>query len=198
VHTIAWVVSDNLGTAAGIGSRFFTVSNSGDGAAGSAPAPAGRAAAAPATSPLAAAVAGRRAPSSFVDALPRPVMPVSVLRGVPIDAGAIAVTRGYDPDAPAEAIAADGDGVYHVDVAPLERIAIVLDRGAGGKSLYSGYTIQGDTLATLPAGSHLDAAEGRFAWAPAPAFGGARDLVFVRTTDAGTSQIRVRVTVRPR
>ena len=28
VHTLAWVVTDNLGAAAGIGSRFFTVSNS--------------------------------------------------------------------------------------------------------------------------------------------------------------------------
>jgi glucose/arabinose dehydrogenase len=29
VHTIAWVVTDNLGAAAGIGSRYFTVANSG-------------------------------------------------------------------------------------------------------------------------------------------------------------------------
>jgi hypothetical protein len=27
VHTISWLVTDNLGTASGIGSRYFTVSN---------------------------------------------------------------------------------------------------------------------------------------------------------------------------
>ena len=29
VHTIAWVVTDDAGAAAGIGSRFFTVDNTG-------------------------------------------------------------------------------------------------------------------------------------------------------------------------
>jgi hypothetical protein len=58
-------------------------------------------------------------------------------------------------------------------------------------------TLANGALAPLPVGSHLDADSGEFVWAPPPAFGGTHDLVFMRTTGAGSERIDVRVTIVP-
>ena len=52
----------------------------------------------------------------------------------------------------------------------------------------------GEELSALPAGSRLDAATGRFTWAPGAGFVGAYDLVFVRWAGAravGRHEVRI-------
>ena len=60
---------------------------------------------------------------------------------------------------------------------------------------YRGFERDGDTLKALPVGSTLDSRTGLFSWQPGLAFGGARDLVFTRTSKGMTEKIAVRVSV---
>jgi hypothetical protein len=87
-----------------------------------------------------------------------------------------------------------------VHTTQLERIAIDLRSTSDGDATrYRGYLVDGEILRELPVGSTLNTETGEFAWAPGLAFGGAHDLVFVRTLghEAGAheEQIRVRVTI---
>ena len=204
VHTLAWVVTDNLGAAAGIGSRFFTVSNSSSGLTAEVTAAVAPAAAGVMRADTMAAMALGSSPAGpvrrpVIDANSPVIGDATAGTTVRLNDAAILLTRGYAADTPPDLVLADVDGVHPVRVAPLERI--VLDLNAGGDrdaATYRGYTIDGTARRALPAGSSLNPATGAFAWAPGLAFGGTWDLVFVRRCAHGTDQIRVRIDIRAR
>ena len=180
VHTIAWIVTDNQGAAAGIGSRYFTVSN--------------RSSALHlenAEAPVAARTVG----------VPRAVVgEMSALDAIEVSAETVSVMRDVDPAAALPDLAhADAAGIRHVRAVQLERLAIALGGAAPAGGEYRGYTIDGTRLKPLPVGSHLAARTGEFAWAPGLGFGGTHRLVFVRRgADGREQQIRIDVTVLPR
>jgi hypothetical protein len=104
VHTIAWLVTDNLGSASGIGSRYFTVSNG---------------------SGLTLADSFRLPSSAFAEA--------SADRrslGGGWSGGSIVGRRGFDLAVPYQTYRAGADGVITIQSEELDRIELQLGPGA--------------------------------------------------------------------
>jgi hypothetical protein len=171
LHTIAWGVIDSAGRTEGIGSRFFTALN------GAADAPtAGDSKDAPPTR----ALAGAAAPVTRGDA--------RMLDAFWADGAEVRGRTGFDFDAPLDVAWPGEDGVRRVQLDELGRLELQLG------PVESGYLVASGTLRDLPPGSQLDAATGRFTWAPGPGYVGTYHLAFVREG----SRIAVDVTIRPR
>jgi hypothetical protein len=179
VHTIAWIVTDNAGVTSGIGSRFFSVFNTG----GS----------------MTTASAGAM----------RPVGPdlgrhVDDLGGRTVAAN-VGVREGFSLTGPLQHASAGIDGKPRVATDERDRLEIRLDadarhgRGAPSDDRYAGYMIVDGYLRELPNGSSFDPSRGAFYWQPGLGFVGSYDLLFVRTgTDGARERIPVRVTLRER
>jgi hypothetical protein len=173
LHTIHWVVIDNLGVSEGIGSRYFTVSNGADS--------------------LTAAADGA-APSAAHVLDPATVR---ALAATPLDRAGIVGRRGWDPSAPPQTFAAGASGRIVIRSEETGRVELALGDGAGAR--YTGYLRTSEGLGRLPIGSQLDQATGVFTWAPGVGFVGAYDFVFVRTDATHTATRReVRVILQPK
>lgn len=192
VHTISWLVTDNSSPAlaAGIGSRYFTVSN---GSLLLDPTPAG-------------SVTRGHATVIPSNALLAP--PSAALQTAPVDAEPMAGRRGFDPDTPLQPYAVT-DGRATVQSEELDRIELHLEGVDGSRegvqrtdrrgAKYAGYLRVGDGLAALPAGSSLNAESGEFTWQPGVAFVGTYDLVFARLEGSTPVARRdVRVVLNPK
>jgi hypothetical protein len=188
VHTIAWGVTATNGRAAGIGSRYFTVSN-GSGVfldPQDASVPASTVVASPAMIQMPRAAALRSGGSIASLA--------SEIAAATQDARAITGRRGYDPSAAFRRYHA-AKGVVTVQSEELDRIELRLGGGQG----LTGYMRSGDALVALPIGSALNAVSGVFTWQPGAGFVGAYDLVFVRWGGGrAVSRQDVRVVLNPR
>jgi glucose/arabinose dehydrogenase len=185
VHTISWVVTDDVGSASGIGSRFFTVSN-GSGLTMD-----------PDSFRLKAEATGGGEASSWLPPsggsitrgdswLPPsggsitredswlPPSGGSITRGdswLPPSGGSITGRRGFDPATPYRTYEADADGRVTIQAEQLDRIELHVGAGAHG------YQRLGGALQPLPIGSHLDPDTGTFTWNPGVGFLGTYDLV---------------------
>jgi streptogramin lyase len=180
IHTISWVVTDNQGASAGIGSRYFTVSNS--------------------------SVSGTVTASLAAVSSTRPGLDQARAIGVrasghgaplplPSSDEAVVVRYGF-ADLGAESVVAPGpDGVRHVSTRPDERVLVELGRADRAGASYRGFSIVDGKWRPLPIGSTLDSETGRFVWAPPLAFGGTHALVFVREVDGEAEQLRVDVII---
>ena len=166
LHTISWTASDSTGATAGIGSRYFIVSNSAPGT----------------TSSIASGVsASMRAAARTASA----ALPVTIPG---LDLGRRAASLDLLPEG-------DG-GVRTLTMRSVERAELRLEPGKrdGCQAVWAGYHVVAGETTTLPAGASLDAS-GIFYWHPGPAFLGTYDLVFVRTGCDGSRE-RVAVSVR--
>ena len=168
-HTIAWSVTDNMGGAAGVGSRYFTVSKSGSVAAST---PAGARGALDNAAALAtldpAVISGRR--------------------GFAADAP----LRRFRPDA-------GGIVTVHAEEIDRIELHLADAQSNATRSSYSGYLRAGADLLPLPIGSSLDAATGELTWQPGVGFVGTYDFVFVRSTDGhAVSRQDVRIVLHPK
>jgi sugar lactone lactonase YvrE len=219
LHTIGWTVTDSAGRVDGIGSRFFTVFNSGASSAVTAQEVAG-AAGRPSTSAGAVGPASARGERNGVNRRDgdrasdsvRPERPSATAAASKDDLTALQVAPAQ-PRANARALgqfalsSADVFARTGFDPrAPLEplvadddgvrRVQIAelsrleLQLGAG---IQAGYLVANGTLRDLPPGSRLDAATGRFTWMPGPGYLGTYRLAFV----CGDDQILVDVTIAP-
>jgi hypothetical protein len=167
LHTIVWNATDSDGKTSGLGSRFFRVAN---GISGSATANAG-------TEPLTASAESAAS--------------------LPVERTALAVRRGWDPDAPWRDHAVGSSGPAVVRGEELDRFELLLDASSGDR--YSGYHLVGGRLTPLPAGSHLDADGGRFTWSPGAGFIGTYDLLFIRGRGGRpTSRRDIRIIIHPK
>ncbi len=130
VHTIAWIVTDNLGAADGVGSRYFTVSNG-------------------SSLTLGPEVA------SHAEARVAPRTPIDSAR---IETAALLVRRGHRLEAAPDVFRPDGSGRVTIDGEELGRIEILLS-GADATVVnapYTGYLRSGGGLLPLPVGASLD------------------------------------------
>jgi hypothetical protein len=177
VHTIAWLVTDNLGSASGIGSRYFTVSNGAlylDPTQGSLTTTGSTVIGGPTslTMPRAAAL--------WIDSA---AALASAVNAAPGDVAAITGRRGFNLETPLQAYAVR-DGRATVQAEELDRIELQVDdiEGAEGRvdGAVTGYLRVGNRLAPLPIGSALNGSTGAFTWMPGVGFVGTYDLVFVR------------------
>jgi hypothetical protein len=171
LHTIAWLATDDGNVTTGIGSRFFTVSNS-------AWQPALRAS-------FLAAPPGF-SPSELAQADSTTAVPPRV-DGV--DVGRKAASLASLP--------VDADGTRTVTMSSLQGLR--LSFGASDTACpanYAGYHVVNGELRALPVGSSLDPS-GTFYWHPGPGFFGTYQLLFVRTACDGSQQrIHVSVLIR--
>lgn len=158
VHTILWVMTDSVGGAVGVGSRYFTVSNG----AGLALAPDFR---------LKAEATGSSLSPSW--------LPSSGGR----DDESLVCRRGYDLGAPYQTYHAGADGRITIHSEEIDRVELQLDGGGASEAAFSAYLRVGGALAPLPIGLALNASTGEFTWQPGVAFVGPYDFVFVRWAD---------------
>jgi hypothetical protein len=188
VHSMSWVVTANNGQQAGVGSRFFSVSNSALMSAHRSARPAVQesSAAQPRGAslrldapPLMEPPAGTASSRALVDEVNR----------APLDRQGVAGRRGYDLNAPLQTYAVGVSGHATLWAEELDRIELQL----GGPG-YTGYMRVGDRLGPLPIGSTINAATGAFTWGVGVAFVHDYDLVFVRWEHgraAGRQEVRI-------
>jgi hypothetical protein len=209
VHTIAWSVRDSAGNEDGIGSRYFSILNTG------APSPQSEL-------PM-AGLTGASSPGSF-GALGTfaSIGELSGFRDVSMNP--VYTRTGYDrSQLPMTVIPTLKEGSL-LSISELERVEVLLDENAwtrdaerrnaerGGQPTslplearasglqnqggaiprYEGYLIVGDELRPLPIGSTLDARTGIFSWLPGPGFLGDYRLVFVD----GVNKIKCFMTIQ--
>jgi Peptidase family M28/Viral BACON domain len=213
VHTIVWSVDDSAGKASGIGSRYFTVVNTGAGSA----------------SGLGEASTLRRKSQDNRHA----AASIAGQGNSPADnLSPVYVREGYDLDALAEPVFPDANGVINIKTQEVGRIEVALSEDAAGQSLkertlddkeparagadkeaktpvsdrgrsasmdeqrYVGYLVVGDQLRPLPTGSTFDSGHGVFSWQLGPGFIGDYNFVFISQEGAGgkhRTNVRVRI-----
>jgi hypothetical protein len=185
-HTIAWVVTDDQGAAAGIGSRYFTVANSADaqppGSGSVTTAPTNEAEPADVVAPALTAKTGPDAGRRTASLAESPVQRAPVLM--------------QRSDATPRRVRASEDGSRTLTVAAMERFELTLEESAACAGTWAGYTVDRDTLRELPVGAAIDPA-GTFYWQPGPGFIGTFELLFVRTAcDGAKTKLPVTVTTK--
>jgi hypothetical protein len=177
MHSIAWIVSDNLGHNDGIGSRFFNIVNGVVGAS---------AGSGPVLPEAAAAEVGAAADRT------------TLLRAVRSQRAAVApeaypaFRRGYDLDAALTPVRQGGEGLLApIEIPELDHLEIYL---AAGQAWTAGLRV-GEELRELPVGSTFDAEGGIFYWQLGPGFLGEYTLEF-RAEDGATLSVPVFVGAR--
>jgi hypothetical protein len=172
IHSITWSVTDSGGRVEGIGSRTFTVLNSGGTPAADALSTGMAADALRTQSGVRRSAAGEK--------------------GHPSSDGVL-FRKGYATDAELEAAREEGEGCFGVEIGQAERLELHLPGEEGTR--YTGYALIGDELRALPIGSKL---EGNiFYWQPDASFLGAHELLFQRQrADGSLGQARVKIAIR--
>jgi hypothetical protein len=168
VHTIAWVVTDNLGVSSGIGSRYFSVLNGGSLFAGL------------------SADMGSTSDSLVIDGAATSNVTVSELGAsaalASVDSSPILARRGYAEETPFRRIGAAASGLATVQSEEMDRIELALSDQPGDRC--TGYSVTAGVNAPLPVGSSLDPATCVFTWQAGLGFVGTYDFVFLRESSS--------------
>jgi hypothetical protein len=187
VHTIQWTAQDNAGNIDGIGSRYFTIQNSG-GASGQQ-----------------SLVTGHWSLEN------------KELSEIPINYfEPIRVKKAYNRNSEPQEIYPDDSGVLNIQIRELERVEIHLDRTAWRRAQsaelnvetnletgtleqnWIGFQVIGNQLRALPVGATLDIERGIFYWQPGVGFVGDYEFVFVSTEEINRRKARTRVKILPK
>jgi hypothetical protein len=170
IHTIQWTATDTGGNTDGIGSRYFTIQNSGF---------SGQSLQKSRTHIHAASMSG----TPGILAQGKPWHRFSDLLGIPVNSyKPVRITTGFSKDKPAR-IAPERQGVIDVAIPQDERIA--LDLTQPNEFIRTGYLVNGTRLEKLPIGSSMDQKKGTFYWQVGPAYLGDYRMVFILEDQAG-------------
>ena len=186
-HSIFWIAADNAGNADGIGSRFFTIDNTGS--ADSATAKDGhyerlKPVTEDADSPAGDDFVPDSAPKSYA--------------GIPADdVTPIKVKKGFSRRAIFQDVFPGENGISHIDIKENEVIEIDFSHLMGNGAGISGYLETGSRLKALPLGSTLDREKGKFYWLPVAGFMGDYKLTFIVASKGGVIRKDIRVTILP-
>jgi hypothetical protein len=175
VHTIAWSVQDNAGNQDGIGSRYFTIVNTGG-----------------------ANISGME---SNDKQLRQPqYLSVSHINRAARSTGPVLVTKGYDRKSGFQLLYPDHEGIITVQSREDQRIELLLKSGLlSDDSVFSGYLIRGNQLQLLPIGSTLDNRSGIFYWHPCAGFLGLYRFVFLeKAADGQVTRKLLKVVISPK
>ncbi|MCP5055027.1 MAG: S8 family serine peptidase [bacterium] len=174
IHAIQWTAKDSGGNSDGIGSRYFTIQNTGADAQN--------------------AYAGRtgRQTTGFRTGAP----------GLELDPEAaesrsepVRVKKGFRENITFQRLQPDSNGMITVAIRELERVEIRFSPAEGGAGKMQRQTVN---ISPLPIGSHLDSGGNIFYWQPGAGFIGTYDFLFLTSTDSGTvKRTHVRVKIRP-
>jgi len=186
VHTIQWSATDNGGNSDGIGSRYFTVQNTGS------------------SSRQNRAASRETSDSSFIGKdyrfkrLFSPLSAADSLSRIPMGLSTpVGIKKGYDERLSPQMIYPDDKGTISIEIRELERIEISLNKvNRPNEQLFgcSGYHLVGDQLRPLPVGSVLDFKQNKFFWQPGPGYLGTYELVFI--TFKGDVPVMKRISVK--
>jgi hypothetical protein len=122
---------------------------------------------------------------------------VETVDALALDSSPLWGRRGWDLAGEWKSYPASGSGRVIVRGEEVDRFELALETG-DGQSI-AGYLRSPTGLASLPSGSQLNAATGRFTWTPGAGFVGTYDLVFVRSIGgAPVARRDVRLVLRPK
>ena len=227
VHTIAWTAEDDAHNADGIGSRYFSIENTGGAGAMSGGMDKimssrgakrrGDLTAKSGDIEMARALLEFGDTAKFGDMSSFRVPEFTISPSLE----PIRVRTGFDVRKPAGNRYPGSDGVVRIDIKQLDRVAVSLgtdgldETTAGDRSLkpemkippankdtlpagiYAGFLKVGGELRPLPIGSTFDAVRGIFYWQPGPGFLGEYDLVFIKG-EAKPTKTHVRIKISPK
>jgi len=165
VHTIYWTARDTNGNSDGIGSRYFSISNTGSSDSGK--------------------------QSYMYKAKPKtPIYNFSQINELPIDCSIpVRIRQGFKEDSLPQPTPMDEKGINRILIKEVGRVEIYLkDESAITNTngfTYSGYLVIGNQLHCLPIGSTFDKKRGILYWQAGPGFLGQFHLVFVITDPNG-------------
>lgn len=171
VHTIQWVATDSTGNTDGIGSRYFTIQNTGCGV------------------------------SQMSSVIGQKTLVNEELSSIHIDySEPVKVRKGYYEDIALQEIYPDDSGVLNIEIKELERVEFRFEgtMGLAPLSTYTGFLVIDRHLRALPIGSTLDTQRGVFSWQPGPGFYGTYEFVFLETDGIERRKVRVRVKISPK
>jgi hypothetical protein len=188
-HTIAWGVTATNGQGAGVGSRFFTVSNGVSSLVAR-----GRADIHSKGRSLVVDQAGPNASAARA----------AEIAAAPVSRDSLKGRTGWSAEASYRTYQADSKGRVVVDGEELGLFHLQLNPAGAGRT-FAGYLRAGDALGPLPVGSHLDPDTGAFGWQPGVGFTGSYDFVFTQcpantagAVAAGCIRQEVRVVLHPK
>ena len=192
VHSIQWTAKDNAGNIDGIGSRYFTIANTGG-------------------------TSSQMKSGVFNIQLSMLNVKHVEISSNPVDySEPIGIRKGFRENERLQEIYPDDSGVLDIKIRELERVEIHLDRTAwrmaqsseqivktkmeGGPVNHNwmGFLVIGDQLRTLPVGSTLDREKGIFYWQPGVGFVGDYEFVFVSTGEINKRKVKIRVKILPK
>ncbi|MGE5342035.1 MAG: hypothetical protein ACM3SY_11220 [Candidatus Omnitrophota bacterium] len=166
LHTIEWAVVDSAGNADGIGSRYFTVQNTG---------------------------VGSSVPESVAIPSLQTLQSTPVQSRIPVDdGGPVWVTRGYSPFEEPEAVYPDSTGVITIEINEMERIRVQFSEDR--EDMENPETVMNEFA--LPVGSTLDRTGGLFYWLPGPGFVGDYALNFFKAGSDALKRIQIVVKIK--
>lgn len=169
VHTLSWSARDSAGNTEGIGSRYFTIFNTG----------------------TAGAVQEKVSQTMHLGRYDS----ADLMRELLINFEAVRIRKGYSEHTKPEIVNPDPYGTVEIEIKEVERIEIDLGEGSN----FQGFLIVGKRLKPLPIGSTLDTEKGIFTWQPGPGFIGEYELVFITKNEYRIQRkINVRVRIRPK
>ncbi|MCP4146580.1 MAG: hypothetical protein GY757_02420, partial [bacterium] len=185
IYTIAWAATDDAGNVDGIGSRFFTVQNTG--------------------SIHQSTTRGYTNSQKNNRFIPGGNMDVQLAGFSPDLSRSVGVIKGYRQDiTPVETLPND-KGELTITIKELERMEIhfsqkasdILKEPSSNSSAvpgFAGYLAVGKQLRPLPIGSTLDVKKGTFSWLPAPGFSGEYKLIFIDKKNHSFLRINIHIT----
>jgi hypothetical protein len=186
LHTIAWSVKDNAGNIDGIGSRYFTISNTGG----------------------TASVSQNR---SSVFKGEYSMFNVDISQ-IPLDdVQPIYIKKGYNQNIEPKIIYPDSNGNITIEIKELQRLEVHFPGETRGfaslsassecessTSIPAGFQLIGERPAALPIGSFLDSKNGIFSWQPGPGYLGDYELVFIEKIGNELNRKLITVRIKPR
>jgi hypothetical protein len=173
LHTIAWSVTDSAGRTDGVGSRYFSIQNTG-------------------------ATSNSSAAQHTMGCLPTgSMLSPNLLSPKSIDLSShhpIKFKTGYSKNIKPQEVYPDEEGNLHFEIKELERIEIQLN-----KNINSGYQVVGNEFRPLPVGARLDPEKGIFCWQLGAGFLGNYELVFLGKQETGNPFImRIHLEINPK
>jgi len=152
LHTIQWVARDSAGNTDGIGSRYFTVSNSTSSIE---------------IDPLTVNLQNINTPCAISYSS---LQPFRTTTGKTLH-----IKRGFGQDILKETLSPGANGVYEITLHELEPLEIYFET----VNAPDGFEVVGEKIKALPIGSTLDKERGTFYWIPSQGFLGKFKLVFI-------------------